>query len=128
MLEAPISYHKTVNVTVVNGILIQCGAKGGNLRVKSKTPPPESQPLKIKWKWVGSPSGQQFRLQFFAIALEDDQSSTTPCWPFIEPQPPGCLTQPASEHEYTVRDENIVCKYSVLVDSLHLDPIIIVEK
>jgi hypothetical protein len=124
----PIENHTTVNVTVVNGILIQCGAKGGNLRVRPKTPSPDSQPLKIKWTWVGEPQGQLFQLQFFAIPMEDDSPLTNPCWPFNQPMPANCLTDPKTEHEFTVRDENIVWKYSVLVDDLHLDPIIIVEK
>ena len=126
MLEAPINSHKTVNITVVNGNLIQCGAKGGNLRLKSRTP--GGQPLQVTWKWVGSPAGQQFRLQFFALALEDDPADTTPAWPFREDEPEAGLTPLASEHTYTLQDINHLGKYSVLVKSLHLDPIIIVEK
>jgi hypothetical protein len=126
MLEAPISSHKTVNVTVVSGNLIQCGANGGNLRLKSKTT--GGAPLQVKWTWVGTPAGQQFRLQFFALALEDDPAETASAWPFREDEPEASLTPLATEHTYTLQDINHLGKYSVLVNSLHLDPIIIVEK
>jgi hypothetical protein len=126
MLDAPISSHKTVNVTVVNGNLIQVGNKGGNLRLKSMTS--TGQPLQVKWKWVGSPAGQQFRLQFFALELEDDPAETAPAWPFQEAEPAAGLTPLATEHTFTLQDINHLGKYSVLVNSLHLDPIIIVEK
>ena len=122
----PIKDHKPVPVRVENG-LIKCGANGGNLRVAQKTS--GGDPLKITWRWVGDPQGQLFQLQFFAIPMEEDSPPTNPCWPFVGSPPPNCLTQPATHHEYIVRQDTLIaCKYSVLVDDLHLDPIIIVEK
>ena len=128
MLEAALGSHQLVNIAVVNGNLIQCGTKGGNLRVKSKIPgPPPRESLTITWRWIGDPANTPFRLQFFAVPLEED-NAPAPYWPFSEPAPPGGLTDLRVEHIYTVLDINVICKYSVLVDNLHLDPIIIVEK
>jgi len=125
MLEAPFTSHQTIPVSIV-GNTIQCGERGGNLRLKSKTG--AGNPLRVTWTWDSAPA-RPFRLQFFAVPLEGDTDEETPFWPFNElPEPDGGLTQPLVEHIYTLKNINIVCKYSVYVGSLHLDPIIIVEK
>ena len=122
MLEEPINTSpKNVEIVVVNGMFIKCGSKGGNLRVKSKTP--GNEPLQIRWY-----GEVPFQLQFFAVPLEDDPAPSTPAWPFREPAPAACLTDLSDDQTFTVKDTNIVCKYSVYVDTLHHDPIIIVEK
>jgi len=126
MLEAPISSHKILNVKIACENLIQVGNKGGHLRLKSKTP--AGEPITVTWRWQGNPAGQQFRLQFFGLPLEGDDAELTPFWPFQEAEPPAGLTPLATEHTFTLRDINHLGKYSVLVNSLHLDPIIIVEK
>jgi hypothetical protein len=125
MLEGPINTPKTVPVSLVGGNLIKCGSNGGNLLLKSKTG--AGQPMQVTWQWVGTPAGQEFSLQFLPLPLEDD-SDPNESWPFQGTAPPGGLTPPATEHTFLLKHTNIVCKYSVFVGSLHLDPVIIVEK
>jgi hypothetical protein len=127
MLEAPITMPTTFNVKFACENLIQVGNKGGNLRLRSKQA--NGDPMSIKFKWVGSPNGQTFRLHFFGLSMEDDPSPTAPFWPFKErPIPAGGLTDEKEEHIFTLEDWNHLGKYSVIVGNLHLDPVIIIER
>ncbi len=110
----------TIEVKVV-GNAIKCGTNGGDLKVKPKKA--DGTPLKVKWTNVDNPQ-QQFQLQFRARWEEQGDNF----WPFTESMPTNGLTEPGVNHTFTFADENNECKYSVIIGSLVLDPIIIVEK
>jgi hypothetical protein len=127
MLANPIGSHVELDVELTQDGNIRCGGRGGNLRVTSEVS--AGTPLQIKWKGAGSPP-LQFRLQFHAVPLEGDPdpAQSTPFWPFNQPEPEDGLTNLGSTHTFTLKNVNFVAKYSVIVGTLRLDPIIIVEK
>jgi hypothetical protein len=115
----PLTSNLTIEVKVVSGA-IKCGKYGGNLKVKAKKA--DDSPLKITWTNVDNPQ-QQFRLQF-----RERWGSQVGFWPFMETEPAEGLTAQAVSHTFTFANNDNECKYSVIVGSLVLDPIIIVEK
>jgi hypothetical protein len=127
MLTAALDNDNTLQVELAPGGHIRCGTHGGNLRVKSKNN--AGNPLKITWQWTGAPP-RTFRLQFQALPLEGDADppENTPFWPFVETEPEDGLTNALATHTYTLKQTDFVCKYSIVVGTLRLDPIIIVEK
>jgi hypothetical protein len=111
-----------IDVDVRNNTVI-CGVNGGNGRGYPGT--------RIVWRAANEKL--TFSLEFFRLAVEAGRKPVDvrelPRWPFVEPEPPRDVVPPTREFTGTLRDDAPAqYKYSVTVDNLRLDPIIIVDK
>lgn len=116
-----------IDITIQNNTLI-VGENGGHVLGK-----PGDRIL-----WRSSPD-TKFTLEFFRLAVEPaakgPQVRTDVAklnrWPFTEPKPPGGIVGPADIFEGTLaacEKPPHAFKYTVTVQNLQLDPIVIVDR
>jgi hypothetical protein len=117
-----------IDISVQNNTLV-VGVNGGNV-----TGVPGE-----RVRWHAGDDTPPFTLQFYRLAAEPTARTghgridvaALPRWPFTEPQPPGGVVGPTRSFTGTLMGNQqppTAYKYSVAVQNLQLDPIVIVDR